>query len=217
MKFRTKVVGTLENFRLFLGLQLSEQAKAYLSCKMSEMAKALSFRSWTHPADLHVTLHFIGDTPASRVEELSAAAAEAASQAAPFTLALTEAGTFGPPSAPRVLWCGLAEPAAAPEGALAALHAALGARLNASGFATEARPFRAHATLARGWSGAAGAEGDPAAAIAAAWHAAPCHAPQAQRVWTADAVTLFLTHLGRRPSYEPIGSFPFRDYDTPHP
>lgn len=199
----------MDNFRLFLGLQLSSQAKAYLSCKMAAMARELPFRNWTHAEDLHATLHFIGETPSSRLEALSAAAADAARLAAPFTLALTDAGTFGSPAAPRVLWCGLAEPAAAP-GALAELHEALGLRLNASGFATEARPFRAHATLARGWGGAAGAAaGDPAAAIAEAWRAAPCQSPQAAAAWTADAVTLFRTHLGRRPSYEPMTVFPF--------
>lgn len=198
----------MDNFRLFLGLQVSAAAKSYLSCKIASMSRDLPFRNWTHADDLHVTLHFIGATPASRLEALRAAAADAASVAAPFKLALENAGTFGSPSAPRVLWCGLAEPDAAP-GALAELHAALGARLAASGFATEARPFRAHATLARGWSGAAGAAGDPAAAIAAAWQAAPCDAPHLATAWTADAVTLFRTHLGQRPSYEAMAVFPF--------
>lgn len=203
----------MENFRLFLGIQLSSQAKSYLSCKMSAMARELPFRKWTHREDLHVTLHFLGETPASRLAALGDAAAVAAARAAPFTLALTNAGTFGSPSAPRVLWCGLAEPGAAP-GALAELQAALGSQLAASGFATEARPFRAHATLARGWSGAAGAAGDPAAAIAAAWQAAPCDAPNAAAAWTADAVTLFRTHLGRRPSYEALAVFPFAGHSV---
>ncbi|WP_373692398.1 RNA 2',3'-cyclic phosphodiesterase [Cohnella silvisoli] len=163
-------------------------------------AAGFRFRGWTHPADLHVTLHFLGDTPATRVRDIGALAAEVAAAAAPFALALTEAGTFGPPSAPRVLWCGLAEPAA-PGGALAALHAALGARLAASGFATEARPFRAHVTLARG-----GAAGFSAAALAAASAAAASLAPPA---WTVGGCTLFRTHLGRKPSYEPIGEYPF--------
>lgn len=200
----------MDNFRLFLGLRLSDEAKAYLARKMTAMSETLPFRRWTHPDDLHVTLHFIGETQGERVADLAAAAAEAASATAPIALALTEPGTFGAPAAPRVLWCGLAEPAAAPQqSALAALHAALGARLAASGFQAEARPFRAHATLARGWNGAAGAEGDPAAAITAAWRAAPGEAPPHEgTAWTADAVTLYRSHLGRRPSYEPIGRYP---------
>lgn len=192
----------MENFRLFLGCKLPEAATGYLAQKMTALSAALKFRSWTHPADLHVTLHFLGDTPVSRLPELEAAAAAAADATAPFALALTEPGTFGPPAAPRVLWCGLAEPAA-PGGALAALHAALGARLSASGFATEARPFRAHVTLARG-----GAAGCSPAAIAAAWRGAS-QAATPQGAWTAAGCTLFRSHLGRRPSYEPIAEFPF--------
>lgn len=204
----------MDNFRLFLGLKLSEAATEYLSCKMTRLSESVPFRTWTHPSDLHVTLHFLGDTPASRVRDISDAVSEATASALPFTLALTEPGTFGPPSAPSVLWCGLAEPAAAPKGALAALHAALGARLTASGFATEARPFRAHVTLARG-----GAAGYSAAAMAKAWHmgcaaplplaAQPETAPQGHPAWSAEGCTLFRTYLGRRPSYEPIGEYPF--------
>ncbi|BBI32240.1 hypothetical protein KCTCHS21_16390 [Cohnella abietis] len=144
---------------------------------------------------------------------LGALAAEVAADTAPFALALTEAGTFGPPSTPRVLWCGLAEPAAPSGGALAALHAALGARLSASGFATEARPFRAHVTLARG-----GAAGFNPAAMATAWHkvcamppssaSQPEAPPLAHPSWIVDSCTLFLTHLGQRPSYEPISNYP---------
>jgi 2'-5' RNA ligase len=191
----------MNNFRLFIGLKLSEAAKEYVASLMDNLSAAgLSFRGWTHPSDLHVTLHFLGDTPASRVQEIGVLAAEVAAATAPFALALTGAGTFGPPSAPRVLWCGLAEPAA-PGGALAALHAALGARLAASGFATEARPFRAHVTLARG-----GAAGFSAAALAAALAACSQALPE----WTAYSCTLFRTHLGRKPSYEPIGEYAFK-------
>ncbi|WP_372661406.1 RNA 2',3'-cyclic phosphodiesterase [Cohnella sp.] len=203
----------MENFRLFLGLKLSKAAIEYLSCKMTSLSGSLSFRNWTHPSDLHVTLHFLGETPASRVRDIGDAAAGAAAETSRFVLTLTEPGTFGPPSAPCVLWCGLAEPAA-PGGALAALHAALGARLCASGFATEARPFRAHVTLARG-----GAAGFSTAAMAKAWHigcatplplaAQPDSAPQGHPAWAAEGCTLFRTRLGQRPSYEPIGDFPF--------
>jgi 2'-5' RNA ligase len=199
--FRTKAVSIMNNFRLFLGLKCSADATEYMAGLIEQLsAEGISFRSWTHPSDLHVTLHFLGDTPASRMQEIGVLAAEAAAATAPFALALTEAGTFGPPSAPRVLWCGLAEPAA-PGGALAALHAALGARLSASGFATEAKTFRAHVTIARG-----GAAGFSAAALAAAQ--AACS--QALPAWTVNSCTLFRTHLGRKPSYEAIGEYAFK-------
>ncbi|WP_158602271.1 RNA 2',3'-cyclic phosphodiesterase [Cohnella endophytica] len=199
----------MNNFRLFLGLRLPQGPSEALTNKMAGLTESgIVFRRWTHPADLHVTLHFLGDTPESSVAAIDALTAETAAATAPFALTLTEAGTFGPPSAPRVLWCGLAESAGAPqEGALAALHAALGAHLAASGFATEARPFRAHVTLARG-----GAAGSDPAALMAAWRAVADAAPESLS-WTADDVTLYKTHLGRQPSYEAIGCYAFGSND----
>uniref|UniRef100_UPI001D140C99 RNA 2',3'-cyclic phosphodiesterase n=1 Tax=Cohnella sp. REN36 TaxID=2887347 RepID=UPI001D140C99 len=111
----------MDNLRLFLGIELSEEASRSLAERAARIRTALTFRSWTHPADYHATLHFLGDTPADRLDAIAEATGSAAAEAAPIALALTGPGTFGPADAPRVLWCGLAEPAA--PGALAALHA----------------------------------------------------------------------------------------------
>ncbi|MFC5402816.1 2'-5' RNA ligase family protein [Cohnella soli] len=204
----------MNNFRLFIGLPLPEAPTAALASIMPAIAGAgVRFRKWTHPQDLHITLHFLGDTPEARIHELAALTAAAAAKAAPFTLALARRpGVFGPPAAaPRVLWCGLAAPSASDaEGntagdapmalaALHALHAALGERLRASGFATEARSYRAHVTLARD-----AAAGYDAAALEAAWRDA---FPAVPPVWPAAEVALYRTHLGRRPSYEAIGRY----------
>lgn len=200
----------MENFRLFLGIALSNDVSRQLAAIAGRLERELGFRSWTHPDDYHVTLHFLGDTPSSRVDAIADAARTAAAERAPLALALGEPGTFGPPHAPRVLWCGARETAAADAGALAALHAALGERLAAAcGFAPEARPLRAHVTLARQARGGA----EPAA-IAAAWRqaAAQALAPGAAGealAWTAGGVTLFRSHLGRRPSYERLLELPF--------
>lgn len=233
----------MEPMRLFVGLALPPDVAAWLDDRMAALAKRLPFRRWTHPADLHVTLHFLGEMPPARVEAVRLAAAETAARAAPFALSLAGPGTFGPPEAPRVLWCGVADPAgrAARSGwtphpvpeALARLHADLGARLSASGFTLEARPFRPHVTLARG-----GGPGCGASALTEAWRAATgsghgnrdaqsgdtgsgvirCEAlgPGARSafpplpVWTVDRLTVFRSRLGRRPSYERLAEFPFQ-------
>jgi len=234
----------MNTYRLFIGLALPDGVSALLAARMEKMAGRVPFSRWTHPADLHVTLLFLGETPVERVESVRRMVRETAASAAPFTLELAEPGTFGPPSAPRVLWCGVAERpdggtqagAEGPtQGALSALHAELIARAAAAGFRTDPRPFRPHVTLARGGNAACGP-----AAVAAAWQeavsaqqtgpalrtgsalragsadaphpagaAAPYRGHSGGSVWTADRLTLFRSHLGRRPSYERLAEYRF--------
>jgi 2'-5' RNA ligase len=191
----------MENFRLFIGLSLSQSVTDRLSSIMERMAADLPFRRWTHPADLHVTLHFLGDIPVHLTDAIRVAVADTAAETTPIPLSLTGPGTFGPANAPRVLWCALSEQGT--PGALAGLHAALAPRLAAAGCTLEERPFRAHITLAR--QGGAGCGRD---AVAAAWQAAIDVTGPISLAWNADNVTLFRSHLGRRPSYERLHEFP---------
>jgi len=94
----------------------------------------------THPADLHVTLAFLGEVEAER-----RACCEAAAQgirAAPFHLRLTRVGHW---PRPRILWCGPeVEPAP-----LLPLVGALTEALRPCGLRGERRPYATHVTLAR--------------------------------------------------------------------
>ena len=103
---------------------------------------------------LHLTLHFIG--PVAR-ERVPAVADAFDVPAARFDLAFGDAERWRH---------GLAvlRPLALPP-ALSALHAALAERLRASALPVEARPFRAHVTMARDAPGAV----PPAAGPALRW------------------------------------------------
>jgi RNA 2',3'-cyclic 3'-phosphodiesterase len=95
------------------------------------------------PVDWHVTLHFIGAVPRTRLDELRPALA---APLTPFEL------RFGEP----VLWQhGLAVllPMAVPP-ALQQLHDQLGLRLRRLGLRTDERAYRPHLTLARRAEGA---------------------------------------------------------------
>jgi 2'-5' RNA ligase len=98
---------------------------------------------WVRPEAIHVTLKFLGEVDASRVEGIRAALAAAIS---PFEVRVRPAalGTFGGNQL-RVLWVGLEgdiEP-------LASLAGAVEVALEPLGFPREQRPFAAHLTLAR--------------------------------------------------------------------
>src|SRR5690606_558822 len=96
------------------------------------------------PENWHLTLRFLGATPASAaarvVEEL-----EAAPLGAPFEIRLGALGAFPRPARATVLWMGLR----AGEGPLGDLAAAVEVAVRRAGIAPEDRPFSPHLTLAR--------------------------------------------------------------------
>lgn len=94
------------------------------------------------PAQLHLTLHFLGDVEDDRLAALQDALATVRHQ--PFTIAIRGTGVFPPRGRPSVLWAGVAE-----SPPLVELHAGIGAALEACGLEVERRPYAPHVTLAR--------------------------------------------------------------------
>lgn len=95
---------------------------------------------WAHRADLHVTLHFLGQVEAARIEALRVLGAQAAGES--FDLLLDEIGYW---PRPQIIWAG---PSRVPA-ALFRLYQRLGEGLCALGFTTGERRYRPHITLAR--------------------------------------------------------------------
>jgi 2'-5' RNA ligase len=125
-------------------------------------------------ARLHLTLHFIGDVPATRVPGLRAALRVAAP---PFDLELDRAE----------VWAGglvVLRPSAVPA-PLAELRASLAAALLAAALPVERRPFRPHVTLARRAAGVA-------------W---PALRPLR---WAVNGYALVRSQPGPVPRYEPL-------------
>ena len=91
-------------------------------------------------ANLHLTLHFIGNVYLAQMECLQRAARLV--RAAAFDLTIDRQGYF---NKPRVAWLGCSNPPAA----LVDLHRQLGAHLQICDYASEARPYQPHVTVAR--------------------------------------------------------------------
>lgn len=195
LRFRSGEVSLVgDELRLFIGLAVPEDVRRELLGRLEEWRRRFPFARWAHPADWHITLHFIGETDADRVPAVIRALDEAAAGARPFEVRLRGLGTFGPPARPSVLHVlpdGRHEP-------LRALHAALGAALAREiGFMPDRRPYRPHLTLARRYAGAA--PWDPAEAAAETFGVA----------WTAMDLCLFRSRLGSAPMYAVIHRAPF--------
>ena len=96
------------------------------------------------PDSLHVTLAFLGEVPAARVDDAADALARACStMSGPFDVQLGELGSFGKPSR-ATLWQGVRD-----HGELADLAIAVRSELDAAGFDFDKKKFRAHITLMR--------------------------------------------------------------------
>jgi len=174
--------------RLFFALELPAEVQAALG-RLRPAHDDGAYR-WVEPHLLHVTLAFLGEQPAEMVPRLEGIAAEVARGSRPSQLRLGEAGSFGPPRAPRVLWIGLGGDLPS----LQALQTCLDGDLRQAGVSLEGRAFRPHITLARRRE-RAGASAPPA------WPPRLIeHLPI-----PLDAVVLFESRLSPRgPSYTPV-------------
>ncbi len=131
--------------RTFIALDLSEATRVALRGELRRLARALPDVRFVDPANLHLTLAFLGELDDETLAAVIALAGEVARHAAPFELALAGLGVFGLPTAPRVIWVGVGGETRA----LLALQRRLAAALEAEGFPREQRPFSPHLTLAR--------------------------------------------------------------------
>lgn len=125
--------------RLFFALWPDSATGDVLATTAGELRKSCGGRA-PAAADLHLTLAFLGDVPATRVAELERLAATLV--AAPFVLNLDCIGYW---RQQRLVWAG---PQSCPP-ELELLAAALGDGLRAGGFHTERRRFKPHVTLLR--------------------------------------------------------------------
>jgi 2'-5' RNA ligase len=137
----------MSTLRTFIAIELDEELQANLKRVQDLLRDQLPPRDirWVRPDGIHLTLKFLGDIPASRLDEIKIALARAAAEVGPFTFTVAGVGCFPNSRQPRVVWVGLHEPT----GALARLRDAVEAYVAPLGFPTERRPFSPHLTLGR--------------------------------------------------------------------
>jgi RNA 2',3'-cyclic 3'-phosphodiesterase len=140
---------TKQSMRIFCAVELPEDVRARVAthvARLREMSQPSLKISWERPEKLHLTLKFLGEIEAERVEALTRAANRAAAGAGgKFELTLREAGVFPPRGNARVLWLGLHDDT----NRLAGLQSRLEAECERENFPREPRAFRPHITIAR--------------------------------------------------------------------
>lgn len=129
-------------FAIGIGGEARREAARLVECLRADPGCAAV--RWSRPEGFHVTLRFLGPTPAASVPALVEAVRGEVAGSAPFALALGAVGAFPDERRPRVVFV-----AVEPGAPVAALAAAVERGVVAAGFAPEPRPFRPHLTLGR--------------------------------------------------------------------
>ena len=96
--------------------------------------------------NLHLTLHFIGETPETKLPDIDSALERAVGGIAGFRVRLVGGGCFPNRRSPRVFWLGLESD---PGNALSALAENVKTELRNVGIVGDPKPFRPHLTVAR--------------------------------------------------------------------
>jgi 2'-5' RNA ligase len=135
------------SLRLFFAVELPSEIREAAAAHAARLRREFPAvrANWPRPESLHLTLKFLGEVEAIRIDALHHAAAAAAAGLAPFALTIEGAGTFSPRGAARILWLGVRDDS----GQLSRLHFRLDKECAQAGFPRESRPFRPHLTLAR--------------------------------------------------------------------
>lgn len=100
---------------------------------------------WTRRGQLHLTLKFLGDIPASSASEVEAALRRACQGVRPFRLTLQGLGCFPNPQRPSVVWVGIGGDVSV----LKSLHAAVERETAVFAEKNEKRDFHPHLTIGR--------------------------------------------------------------------
>ncbi len=135
--------------RLFFAVALPDAVREKLAALEEALGKNSPGApvSWVVPANIHLTLRFLGEVQDTLLPRLTEAARAVAATVPPFSLVLEKVGTFGGRASPRVVWVGVRDDAG--KARLREVAEGLERAARRLGFAAEERPFSAHATLAR--------------------------------------------------------------------
>lgn len=125
--------------RLFFAVWPTDVAALRLRALSEAIAGETGGRA-TPPANIHLTLEFLGEVAEDRLPILDGIARSIAAK--PFRLRLDRLGAF---RRARIAWIGAQKPPAG----LIELQRALSSGLRGAGFALEERPYSPHVTLAR--------------------------------------------------------------------
>jgi 2'-5' RNA ligase len=137
----------MEQIRSFVAIQLNDQIREELR-ETQDLLKSKGLADqvrWVRPEAIHVTLKFLGNIPADRVNEIVVAIRQASEGIGPFSVSFGGLGCFPSTSRPNVIWIGVPGDTKT----LIRLQSKIEDRLTVLGFPPEKRKYTPHLTLGR--------------------------------------------------------------------
>ena len=136
----------MARLRTFIAVEIDRAVRDKALALQETLARAGTDVKWVEPANLHLTLLFLGEVVDRVVPDVCRRVAAVASRHAPFTMSLESAGAFPTPRRPKTLWVGVGEGLQE----LVALHDDLEEPLLDLGcYRREDRRYTPHLTLGR--------------------------------------------------------------------
>lgn len=179
------------NTHFFFALTLPNELKEELHSRIEKLKFGFLFKKWLHPADYHITMAFLGEASETMRKEAVSLIQTALENEMAFELTLNKMGTFGRMDRPRILW---ADVDFNPR--LFDVQSKVYQACKDAGFTLDSKPFKPHITLARKYIGEADFSLERVSDLVTFENT---H-------FLASKITLYQTHIGEAPSYEPIVS-----------
>lgn len=136
-----------EILRTFIAIELDKPLRQALGRVQGKFKRQIAPQDvkWVAVENIHLTLKFLGDTPAGRLPEIEAALRAACAGHAPFEIGFEGRGCFPNFRRPRVIWVAVRDKGQA----LLRLQADVEKHVAPLGWPTEERGFSPHLTLGR--------------------------------------------------------------------
>lgn len=136
----------MESIRSFIAIELPDELKLALTQLQTALKeKALPVVKWVDSEGIHLTLKFLGNVAADRINDIIRVMEQSVPGIPPFQLEAKNVGAFPNLKRPQVVWVGIGGQL----DLLGRLQQRIETNLVPLGFAAEQRSFTAHLTLAR--------------------------------------------------------------------